>query len=100
MKYSAVTDDYIATEEIQNQNWQYFIEQVLEVSKAREIGRTIKKSQDFLLDTVENVTIAKKSYESFYKITEQSFYLTMQKLSFEEYNTIKDDFYRENYFLF
>ena len=61
---------------------------------------TIKKSQDFLLDTVENVTIAKKSYESFYKITEQSFYLTMQKLSFEEYNAIKDDFYRENCFLF
>ena len=52
----------IAAEEIQNQNWQYFIEQVLEVFKDKEIGKTIRKSQDFLLDTVENVTVAKKSY--------------------------------------
>ena len=71
-----------------------FIEQVLEVCKAREIGRTIKKLQDFLLHTVENVTIAKKSYESFYKFTKQSFYLTVQKLSFEEHNAIKEYFYR------
>ena len=69
-KHSGVTDDYIAAEEIQNQNWQYFIEQVLEVCKDKEIGRTIRKSQDFLLDTVENVTLAKKSYETFYNICE------------------------------
>ena len=25
IKHSKVTDDYIAAEEIQNQNWQYFI---------------------------------------------------------------------------
>ena len=75
VKHSVVTDDYIAAEEIQNQNWQYFIEQVLEVCKNKEIGKTIKKSQDFLLDTVENVTVAKKSYETFYNIIEQNFYL-------------------------
>ena len=60
VKHSVVTDDYIAAEEIQNQNWQYFIEQVLEVYKDKEMGKTIRKSQDFLLDTVENVTVAKK----------------------------------------
>ena len=70
VKHGGVTDDYIAAEEIQNQNWQYFIEQVLEVCKDKEIGRTIRKSQDFLLDTVENVTLAKKSYETFYNICE------------------------------
>ena len=43
IKHSAVTDDYIAAEEIQNQNWQYFIKQVLEVCKDREISKTIKK---------------------------------------------------------
>ena len=60
MKHSAVIDDYIAAEEIQNQNWQYFIEQVLKVCKDKEIDKTIKKSQDFLPDTAENVTMAKK----------------------------------------
>ena len=84
----------IAAEEIQNQNWQYFIEQVLEVFKDKEIGKTIRKSQDFLLDTVENVTVAKKSYETFYNIIEQNFYSAMEKISLDEYNIIKEDFYR------
>ena len=35
IKHSSITDDYIATEEIQNQNWQYFVESsVLEVSSS------------------------------------------------------------------
>ena len=33
VKHSVVTDNYIATEEIQNQNWQSFVESVLEVCK-------------------------------------------------------------------
>ena len=84
----------IAAKEIQNQNWQYFIEQVLEVFKDKEIGKTIRKSQDFLLDTVENVTVAKKSYETFYNIIEQNFYSAMEKISLDEYDIIKEDFYR------
>ena len=60
IRHSKVTDDYLAAEEIQNQNWQYFIERVIEVCKSKEIGSTIKKSEDFLLTTVENVTMAKK----------------------------------------
>ena len=35
IKHSKVTDDYIAAEEIQNQNWQYFIERVLQVLSKR-----------------------------------------------------------------
>ena len=37
VKHSAFTNDYIAAEDIQNQNWQYFIEQLLEVCKDKEI---------------------------------------------------------------
>ena len=97
IKHSKVTDDYIAAEEIQNQNWQYFIERVIEVCKSKEIGSTIKKSEDFLLNTVENVTIAKKSYETFYNVVERNFYSTMSKLSMDERDKIKDDFLRENF---
>ena len=60
IRHSKLTDDYLADEEIQNQNWQYFIKRVIEVCKSKEIGSTIKKSEDFLLTTVENVTMAKK----------------------------------------
>ena len=66
IRHSKVTDDYIAAEEIQNQNWQYFTERVMKLCKSKEIGKTIKQSEDFLLTTVENVTIAKKSYKAFY----------------------------------
>ena len=72
IKHSKITDDYIAAEEIQNQNWQYFIERVLEVCKAKEVGSRIKKSEDSLLTTVENVTIPKKSYQTFYNIIERN----------------------------
>ena len=48
IKHSKLTDDYVAAEEIQNQNWQYFIERVLEACKARVVGSTIRKSEDFL----------------------------------------------------
>ena len=97
IKHSKVTDDYIAAEEIQNQNWQYFIERVLEVCKAKEVGSTIKKSEEFLLTTVENVTIAKKSYQTFYNIIERNLYSTMEKLSIDERDKIKEDFLRENF---
>lgn len=50
-----------------------------------------------LLDTVENITIAKTTYDTLYKNLEKYFYLTIQKLSTEKLKEIKDDFSRENY---
>ena len=97
IKHSKVTDDYVAAEEIQNQNWQYFIEWVLEVCKAKEVGSTIKESQEFLITTVENVTIAKISYQTFYIIIERNLYLTMEKLSIDEHDKINEDILRENF---
>ena len=41
--------------------------------------------------------MSKKSYETFYNITEWNFYSTMEKISFDEYTEIKNDFYRENF---
>ena len=51
--------------------------------------------QDFLLDTVENVTLAKKSCETFINICAQNFYSEMEKISVDKYKLIKEDFYRE-----
>ena len=38
VKHSVVTDDYIALEEIQNQNWQYYVESVLDACRANSVG--------------------------------------------------------------
>ena len=42
-----VTDNYIAAEEIQHQNWQNFIERVLEVCHSKEVGSAIKPLKIF-----------------------------------------------------
>ena len=42
IKHSKVTDDYAAVEEIQNQNWQYFIELVIEVCKSKAQLKNLK----------------------------------------------------------
>ena len=47
-----------------------------------------------LIDSVENITIAKKTYQS---LLEQNLYLTVENLSSEEFAEIKDDFNRENF---
>ena len=60
IRQSLVTDNSLAAGEIQNQNRQYLIERVIEVCKSKEAGSTIKPTQDFLLTTLENVTIAEK----------------------------------------
>ena len=63
IKHSTVTDDYIAAEEIQNQNWQYYVEQVIEFCYNKEIGKAIRTPQSNLFfDTVINITEAKQSY--------------------------------------
>ena len=60
IKHSTITDDFIAVEEIQNQNQQYYIEQVIEFCHNKEIGKTITTPQSNLsFDTVINITEAK-----------------------------------------
>ena len=80
IRHSLVTDNYPAAEEIQNQNWQYFIERVIEVCKSKEIGSSIQPDQEFLLSPVENVTLTKKVYDMMYKTIARNFYLTILKL--------------------
>ena len=54
IKHSIVTQDYVAAEKIQDQNWKYFVESILSFSQ----NATDKESEkSFLLDTQENVVI-------------------------------------------
>ena len=49
-----------------------------------------------LVDTVKNITIAKKTYERLYKYLEKKLYLTVENLS-EEFAEIKDHSNKENF---
>ena len=89
IRHSVVPDNYLAAEEIQNENWQYFIHRTIEVCKLKLL---IRPHEEFLLLTVENVTIAKKAYETFYNIVEKRLYLTIKKNSVDEKEKNQEDF--------
>ena len=84
-----VTDNYLAAEEIQNQDWEYFIECV-EVCKFN--NPSIRPDEEFLLSTIENDTIAKWVYTMIYNVIAINFSLTISKLSVDERKDINDDF--------
>ena len=92
IRHSVVTDNYLAAEEIQNENWQYFIQRTIEVCKSKVL---IRPHEEFLLSTVENVTIAKKAYETFYNIIEKNLYLTIKKISVNGNEKIQEDFQKK-----
>ena len=61
-----MTDNYLAAEQSQNQIIKYFTERVIQVCKSKGIGSTIQLAEEFLLSTVENVTLSKKVYDMVY----------------------------------
>ena len=84
IRHSLVTDNYLAAEEIQNQDWQYFIERVIEVCKSKEIGSAIYPAKEFLLSTVENVTVTKSVYDMMYNTVARNFCSTILKLAVDK----------------
>ena len=67
VKQSVVTDDYVAIEEIQSQNWQYFVESVLDACRENIVGEKINiKQSQLLMNSAENITICKKTYQTLY----------------------------------
>ena len=90
IRHTLVTDNYLAAEEIQNQDWEYFIECVIEVCKFN--NSSIRPDEEFLLSTIENDTIAKWVYTMIYNVIAINFSLTISKLSVDERKDINDDF--------
>ena len=56
IRHSVMSGNYLAAEEIQNENWQYFIQRTIEVCKSKVL---IRPHEEFLLSTVENVNETK-----------------------------------------
>ena len=96
IRHTLVTDSYLAAEEIQNQDWQYFIERVLEVSKFND-ANLIKPGEEFLLSTMETVTVAKRVYTMFFNTVARNFNLIIQDLGYGRIKDISDDFSIKNY---
>ena len=81
IRHSVITDDYFAIEEIQSQNWQYFVESVLDACIANSIREIndVKQAQ-LIKSSSENITISKKADQSFYNQVAQNLNLTTSNL--------------------
>ena len=94
IKHSVVMQDYIAVQEIQEKNWKYFVESILSLSEdATDKGYP----KSFQLDTQENSLILKKTYEKLYDQIAKQFDKTLQKMPFDLFKDIEEDFRREKY---
>ena len=85
IRHSIVTDYYFTTEEVQSQNWQYFVESVLDACSANGIGKKIDVKQVQLIkNSAENITICKTAYQSFYNQVAQNLNFTISNLTADE----------------
>ena len=94
IRHTQLTDDYLAAEEIQNQDWQYFIERILEGSNNPNY---INPKETFLKTTIENITVAKKVYKMLFNTVATNFNLTIPELNSEKIQDISEYFYLKNY---
>ena len=92
VKHSTVTQDYIAAEQIQDKNWKYFVESLLSFSE-----KATDTSQNFLLDTQENLLILTKTHDELYDQIAKNFNTILGKMPFDLYSEIENDFLRESY---
>ena len=84
-----IPDDYIVLDRIQNQNWQYLIESILDACKSKNSGEAIEiKKLKIVENSVENITICKKAYQSFYDQIAQNLINTINELPADEIEEI------------
>ena len=74
---------------------EYFIERVIEFCKFN--NPSLQPDEEFLLSTVENVIVAKKTYSMIYNVISRNFPLTITKLSADEKKDITDDLSSKNF---
>ena len=102
VRHSVITDDDLALEVIQNENWQYFIETILTACKTNNggINKTVDlKNINLIKNSIENITICKQTYLRFYSQITQYLINTMKNLPADERNEIDHDFQRYNCFI-
>ena len=94
IKHTVVTEDFIAAEQIQDRNWKYLVDKLLLFS---ENAINSSEKENFLLDTKENLLILKKTHDQLYNQIAKNFYEMLNKMPFDLYSEIDNDFLRENY---
>ena len=100
VRHSKKTQDYVAIEAIQNQNWQYFVETLLygcsEGENLISFDENYKKSK-VITNAFQNITICKQTYNRFYEQISSNFEMTINNLPADEKQEINRDLQNLNY---
>ena len=100
--HGIITDNDLALEVIQNEDWELFIETILTACKTNNGGikKTINlKNINLIKNSIENITICKQTYLNFYNQILQYLTNMMSNLPVDERNEIDRDLQRHNYFI-
>ena len=101
VRHSVITDDDIALDVIQNENWQYFIETILKTCQTNNggINNTVElKNIKLIKNSVENITNCQQTYQNFYNQIFCYLMNTIRNLPADEINGI-DWYIQRNKFL-
>ena len=91
VRHSVITDDNIAVDAIQNENWQYFIETILKTCQTNNggINNTVElKNIKLIKNSVENITNCQQTYQNFYNQIFCYLMNTIRNLPADEINGI------------
>ena len=101
--HTSASNDHLAIEIIQRQNWQYFIERILEACQSNNIGDNIDHSSvkefKIIKNSVENISIYKQFYEHTYNDLAQYFSYMIRQLPPNELEEIDRDLINCYYFI-
>ena len=88
VRHSVITNNETALEILQNKDWQYFIERILEACQLKINGESLEissaKEVKIIQDSVENFTICKTLYGNYYNQVGVGLSETLRNLLLEE----------------
>ena len=103
VRHNEIIDDDFALDIIQNKNWQYFIEKLLEIYQSNNSGTLANnlnvKEIKIIQNSIENITIFKQCCFNFYKQASQTLGNTITNLPPDELDEIDRDLQRNFYFV-
>ena len=102
VRHGIITDNDLAIEVIQNEDWELFIETILTACKTNNggINNTINlKNINLTKNSIENITICKQTYLNFYNQISQYLVNRIKNLQADERNEIDCDLQRNNCFI-
>ena len=103
VRHSKTTNDDLAIDIIQNENWQYFFERISEACESNRIGDNIDQSNvqesKIIRRSIKNLTMCKEVYREYDNHVAQYFAAMLKTLPSNELEKIRVDLEAHYYFL-